>query len=218
MILEIIEVYATNFTKDDKVKAQEALMKVDVEMRRKDVALLSFFAGTLLITFIICFFVVILPPEDPTESAVDWEEILLTLPVMRFCFMLIVALFFIATDVMILRKYRVNYLFIFELDPHYKVTHVQLYRVAMMLLTIVMLCFMAQIFISKLDHIFNPPSGIASLVLITIFIILCFLPIHINYLKSRKELGRTLLHIVASPFGKVKFKHFFLADILTSMS
>lgn len=44
------------------------------------------------------------------------------------------------------------------------------------------------------------------------------MPIHINYLKSRIELGRTLLHIIASPFGKVKFKHFFLADILTSMN
>jgi len=193
-------------------------MKTDVEMRRKDVALLSFFAGTLFITIVISFFVILLPPEDPTKNALDWEEIILTLPVLRFCFILIVALFFIATDVMILRKYRVNYLFIFELDPHYKVTHVQLYRVAMMLLTILMLCFMGQIVISKLDHIFDPPTGSFSLALIAIFVIMCFLPIHINYLKSRIELGRTLLHIIASPFGKVKFKHFFLADILTSMT
>lgn len=117
-------------------------MKIDVEMRRKDVALLSFFAGTLFITIFMSIFVIWLPHEDPTQKALDWEEIILTLPVLRFCFMLIVAMFFIATDVMILRKYRVNYLFIFELDPHYKMTHVQLYRVAMMLLTIFMLCFM----------------------------------------------------------------------------
>jgi hypothetical protein len=131
--------------------------------------------------------------------------------------MLILGLLFVATDVMILRRFRVNYLFIFELDPHYKVTHVQLYRVAMMLLTIFMLCFMGQIFISKLEYIFDPPVASCVLALLTIFILLCFLPFHVFYLRSRQELMRVLLNIFVSPFGLVKFKHFFLADILTSM-
>jgi hypothetical protein len=43
------------------------------------------------------------------------------------------------------------------------------------------------------------------------------LPFHVFYKKSRIELGRTLSHILVSPFGPVKFKDFFLADILTSM-
>jgi hypothetical protein len=67
----------------------------------------------------------------------------LTIPVFRFVLMLILALVLISVDVYILRKYRVNYMFIFELDPNYKVTHVQLLRVSMMLLTIWMLCFAA---------------------------------------------------------------------------
>jgi hypothetical protein len=46
---------------------------------------------------------------------------------------------------------------------------------------------------------------------------MCGLPFHVFYMKSRKELFKTLSHIVASPFGPVKFKDFFLADILTSM-
>ena len=36
-------------------------------------------------------------------------------------------------------------------------------------------------------------------------------------MKSRKELVRVLFHIFVSPFGVVKFKHFFLADIITSL-
>jgi hypothetical protein len=36
-------------------------------------------------------------------------------------------------------------------------------------------------------------------------------------LRSRAELLKTLWHIVIAPFGPVKFKDFFLADILTSM-
>jgi hypothetical protein len=124
IISEIVEVYAQNFTENDQVKAKEALMKDNVEMRRKDAVLLSFFAGTLLTTLFISIFVIILPPEDPTENVLDWEEIILTLPILRFCFMLVVAMFFIATDVMILRKFKINYIFIFDLDPHYRVTHV----------------------------------------------------------------------------------------------
>ena len=53
--------------------------------------------------------------------------------------------------------------------------------------------------------------------LIVMFMLLCILPFHVFYLKSRKELIRVLFHIFVSPFGTVKFKHFFLADIITSM-
>jgi hypothetical protein len=53
--------------------------------------------------------------------------------------------------------------------------------------------------------------------LIIVFILLCCLPFHVFYLRSRLELLKTLWHILISPFGPVKFKDFFLADILTSM-
>ena len=48
----------------------------------------------------------------------------MTIPVFRFVLMLILALVLISVDVYILRKYRVNYMFIFELDPNYIITHV----------------------------------------------------------------------------------------------
>lgn len=141
---------------------------------------------------------------------------MLTLPVYRFVFMIILGLVFVATDVLILRRFRVNYIFIFELDPNYKITHIQLYRVAMMLLTIFMLFFMVQIFVTKLDYLFDPPTAMAALGLITTLVVLCTLPCHIFYLRARQELVRVLFHIFSSPFGLVKFKHFFFADIMTS--
>lgn len=71
--------------------------------------------------------------------------------------------------------------------------------------------------VSKLEYLFDPPNGWCPLALITIFIILCLLPLHVFYLRTRQELMRVLFNIFLSPFGIVKFKHFFLADILTSM-
>lgn len=217
VIQEIIEAFAKNFTDNNVKKAGAFLSDVNVEMRRKDAIWLAFFAGTLLVSFLLSLFFVLLPPEESTDKFLEWEEIFLTLPALRFCLMLIIALFFIATDVMILRKFKVNYLFIFELDPHFQVTHVQLYRVAMMLLTVFMICFMGEILVTKLNYIFPDPNATFSLVMLIIFMIICFMPFHIFYLKARKELGRTLLHIIAAPFGLVKFRHFFLTDILTSM-
>jgi len=99
-------------------------MQENVEMRRKDSNLLSFFSGTLLTTSIVTILALILPYEDPKNKVLDWQEIMFTMPVFRFVFMLIIGLGLISVDVYILRKYRVNYMFIFGLDPHYKVTHI----------------------------------------------------------------------------------------------
>jgi hypothetical protein len=104
-------------------------MNENVEMRRKDALLLSFFSGTLLITFLVLLGAIFIPTEGK-DKLLDWEEIVVTLPIFRFIFMVILLITFVAVDVYILRKFRINYLFIFELDPNYKITHVQLFRVS----------------------------------------------------------------------------------------
>jgi hypothetical protein len=113
-------------------------------MRRKDSNLIHFFAGTLLITTLITLFAVTIPDDiTKTEKGnFSWRDIFLLMPPFRWTFMLVFALGLIALDVYILRKYRINYMFIFGLDPDYKLTHVQLFRLFIMLLTIWMLCFM----------------------------------------------------------------------------
>lgn len=57
-----------------------------------------------------------------------------------------------------------------------------------------------------------------SIVLLVCFVALCLLPVHCFYLKGRVQLAKTLWNIIISPFGKVRFRHFFLADIITSMT
>ena len=43
------------------------------------------------------------------------------------------------------------------------------------------------------------------------------MPFHLFYFKIRWEIAKTLWHIMICPFGLVRFRHFFLADVLTSM-
>ncbi len=124
MLQRIIQVYAANFTRDNIPAAKAQLMQASNEMRKKDAVLLGFFAGTLLVSCIVTLFTIFMPHENPGDNLIDWEEIVLESPIFRFTFSLILVILFVSIDVMILRRFRVNYMFIFELDPHYKITHI----------------------------------------------------------------------------------------------
>ena len=54
--------------------------------------------------------------------------------------------------------------------------------------------------------------------LVIFFALLCCMPIHAMYFKGRIELVKTIWNILISPFGQVRFRHFFFADIITSMT
>jgi hypothetical protein len=72
------------------------------------------------------------------------------------------------------------------------------------------------VFIIKLDYLFENALAIFTMIALIIFIGICFIPFHVFYLRARKDLLLVLWHILISPFGIVRFKHFFLADIITS--
>lgn len=57
------------------------------------------------------------------------NELFASLYTFRFLFMLIFTLAAAGFVIKILKQFRINYMFIFELDPQYKITHIQLFRV-----------------------------------------------------------------------------------------
>lgn len=59
--------------------------------------------------------------EDFDESNDCW---LSAMPVFRFTFMLNFVIFATGFSIMIFKRYKVNYLYIFALDPKFKVTHI----------------------------------------------------------------------------------------------
>ena len=58
---------------------------------------------------------------------------------------------------------------------------------------------------------------ITMLTLLLFFFVL-FVPFDMFYYKLRVEMLRAIWEIVKSPFGTVDFRHFFIADVLTSLS
>lgn len=91
---------------------------------------MAYYAGTLSITILATILTLSLPPASETSEWSEWLEIFASFPSFRFIFMIILLLALTAFDIRILRGFKINYLFIFELDPHYKLTHIQIYRVS----------------------------------------------------------------------------------------
>lgn len=216
-IHELVQFFSENFTNGNKDKAHDLLEQHNAPIRKKDAMLIAYFVGLLtMITF--AFMVLIFMPQS--DSMFDRPgaaiEIYANFYVFRFLLMILCTILSTTYAIKILRSYKVNYPFIFDLDPHYKVTYMQLLRVSLMLLTIWAFCFLGQLFIIKLAYVFPHPVAAFALILTIAFILICFAPFHCLYLRARKELLVVLYHIVISPFGLVRFKHFFLADIITS--
>mmetsp|Transcript_1170 Transcript_1170/g.802 ORF Transcript_1170/g.802 Transcript_1170/m.802 type:complete len:84 (+) Transcript_1170:2124-2375(+) len=79
------------------------------------------------------------------------------------------------------------------------------------------MCFCAQVIKLKLIDDEQKEAATYCLVAVILFLLICFNPFHCFYRQARVQLVKTMGHIVISPFGKVRFRHFFFADVLTSM-
>ena len=215
IINEIIQSFADRFTESNFNKAKQQLEKRKYAMRSRDIGLMSFFAGTILILLFELIFSMQVPLN---HEDVRWDLFEGSFPSFRCALMLNLFLFLLGLDIYILRAYRINYPFIFELDPQYKITHIQIFRYALFFTAIMLFCLHAQFSVIKLKYFFEQSLAFFTLAL-TLFIAIMFvLPFHVFYLRARKALYIALMHIFISPFGKVKFRHFFLADILTSLT
>jgi hypothetical protein len=131
-------------------------------------------------------------------------------------FVVVFILFATGACIQIFRLYHVNYAFIFEVDQNYKMIHHQMYKVTLIFFFIWGFCWLCQIAKEKTEFAIFPAEATYSLIAIVLFILLCIHPFRFLFRQARWELAKSLGEIVISPFGLVRFRHFFLADVLTS--
>jgi len=94
----------------------------------KDASMISFFTGIILI-MIVHMIILLSVRFSSDDSKVNWTILLNNLPSFRLIFILLLALTLLAIDLQIMKLFKINYPFIFELDPTYKVTPIELYSV-----------------------------------------------------------------------------------------
>lgn len=129
-------------------------------------------------------------------------------------FLVILALFGYSMSVFVCTKYKINFIFILELDRRSALSYVQIAEVASILL--ILLAFALGFTTSRwtephLDHRYMP-----SILFLT-YLILLFLPFKIFYYKTRWWLIRHLGRLIF-PVRRVAFADFFLADLMTSLT
>jgi hypothetical protein len=61
-------------------------------------------------------------------------------------------------------------------------------------------------------------KSIFGIIAICFMVFVCCFPFNLFYRYARVEVLEVLLQIVIAPFGKVRFKHFFLANLLILLS
>lgn len=92
----------------------------------------------------------------------------------------------------------------------------QIFRISLSLGTFIFACFLAQIYIVKYEHLFEHYHAFFTFGAVTFFIMIFIQPFHIFYKRARAEIFYSLWSGLIAPFGRVKFRDFFLADLMTS--
>lgn len=111
--------------------------------------LLSFFGGIFAFMLPLVIFFMLIPSSD-AESYEDacWIS---SVPIFRLTFIITFIIFGTGFAIHMFTKFRVNYFYIFQLDPAHKVTHIQLYRVSQIIQIIPLIdCYDNAQFVAKL--------------------------------------------------------------------
>ena len=131
---------------------------------------------------------------------------------------LYLGIFILGIDMLVLQHYKINYVYIFELDTRNKVKPFIIFQNALGLSALWILFFLLMKMAMKFN-LFGGEYTLFPLIMNTLLVVILFLPFHIIYLSFRKGLLLVLIRNLF-PFGKntVRFKDFVFGDILTSLS
>ena len=130
-------------------------------------------------------------------------------------FIIVLSFFGFSFDLYIWRRYRINYIFIFELNVRDTLTYKQFTEFAALSLFLWSTCFYLTIhdtLETSISFQFIP------LLLIGLYLFILFLPLPILYSSSRRWFLKTLFYIFTPGFRKVTFREFFIADLLISLT
>ena len=122
--------YAKELTKGNLKKATEELdQRLRGGSRIKHTKLIFFYMGIILSSF---FFFILLNNITPEKN----NSFIYFFPAYNFSFVIIEIMMGIGLNIEILRKYRINYIYIFEIDPDSRLGSAEMFQNAFLMLTI----------------------------------------------------------------------------------
>ena len=211
--VKIKKLYSEKFTKGNDVKAKKELeRRLQGGVKEKKFHLMCLYFG-IFATGI--FFYVIIKHITGTNTNDSFKPFF---PFFSFSYIIILCLFLLGIDMIILKYYKINYAYIFELDTKNKIKPFAIFQNALGLCALWILLFLMMKLSAKFG-LFGGEYTLFPLIMNTFLVVILFLPFHILYLSFRKGILKVLIRNLF-PFGKntVRFKDFVFGDILTSLS
>eukprot|EP01113_Clastostelium_recurvatum_P036050 TRINITY_DN5091_c0_g1_i2.p1 TRINITY_DN5091_c0_g1~~TRINITY_DN5091_c0_g1_i2.p1 ORF type:complete len:778 (+),score=160.04 TRINITY_DN5091_c0_g1_i2:66-2399(+) len=149
---------------------------------------------------------------------VHWRKFISVIPAYRAVLIPIYALWLFGFNIYIFERWRINWVFIFNLDPRTSICHRRIFKTASALTCVWLFSFF--FFVGTIMGNFSF-FGVAPeyfpLILIFFCLALLIFPARVFHRKARLTLLFTTFNVIIAPFGSVKFRHTYLGDVLTSM-
>ena len=208
----IKKLYAAEFTNSDLTKASSELEhRLQGTSKIRHTRLIYFYFGIILSCILFFIFLANIPSTTDNDLSPFF-------PAFNFGLVIIEAMIGCGFVVSILQKYRINYVYILEIDLKSRLGGHDLYKNGFLLLTL----WISILLLMKLSLNFGFFGGhyaLFSLILNSLLILFLFLPFHIMYFGFRKGIIKVLIRNFF-PIGKntVRFKDFLFGDILTSLN
>ena len=211
--VKIKKLYSNKFNKgNDKEAYQELEMGLHGKIKKKKPRLICLYLG-LLIAFIFCY--VIFKHIDGKNTNDSFKPFF---PFFNFSYIIILCITLMGINMTILRYYKINYVYLFDLSPENKINPYGVFETVLGLSALWMFFFL-MMKISLKFELFNGEYTIFSLLMNISLIVILFLPFHIIFFSFRKGLIKVIKNNIF-PFGKnsVRFKDAIFGDVLISLS
>eukprot|EP00026_Physarum_polycephalum_P002870 Phypoly_transcript_02879.p1 GENE.Phypoly_transcript_02879~~Phypoly_transcript_02879.p1 ORF type:complete len:723 (+),score=94.76 Phypoly_transcript_02879:395-2563(+) len=149
---------------------------------------------------------------------VKWSRFIAVIPVYRAVLIPILAVWLWGCNVYIWTRKRINYTFIFGLDPRSSLDYRRIFKAAAALSAVWLARFF--LFVATIMgnlSIFEMRPEIYPLVLIVFNLALILAPFRAMHRRSRFLLFKTIGNVIISPFGDIHFLCLYVGDVLTSL-
>ena len=209
---KIKNIYAQELTFGNLSKASSELdARLLGGTRIKQTKLIFFYLG-ISIACVLFLIVLSFMKEEEDNSLAPF------FPAFNFGFAVILIMLGVGINLVVLRKYRINYIYIFEIDPKLRLGPGEMFQNGLLMLSVwLILIILAKLTINF--RFFDSEYSLFSLILNCLLIVFFFFPFHCMYYSFRQGIIVTFIRNLF-PFGKntVRFKDFLFGDILTSLN
>ncbi|PIN25932.1 putative small molecule transporter [Handroanthus impetiginosus] len=210
---EVEELFVKHFSQDDRRMAMKYLKPT----HRKESHFVTFFIGlfsgcflSLLIGYIIMAHIT---GMYSTKSDVMYMETVY--PVLSMFSLLFLHFFLYGCNIVMWRKVRINYSFIFELSTTKAMKHSDVFLICTASMAAVVGVLFVHLTLVAKGYSYSQVEAIPGLLLLG-FIVILFCPFNIIYKSSRYRFLSVMRNIILSPLYKVVMLDFFMADQLCS--